>query len=236
MRKVGIAPALFVLALAVTGCIGGCSKEDVKGAASSTLESPSVAEFSEQTREFNGCADGGDSSSYGAPPLPGGCIALTPLPLNHPKYGEGLFAVGLTAAGEEISLAYWFLDSDGIVLQVRTADLGGLTYELTAPKLDGSGNIIFSYNPGRSDGCVALQPNGDWFEGFGTDPMTAPDPEVPYGTRFYGCDWVDEDQDGTMEILFLPSGSGAYDETPPEMFAWNGADYASIGTRSFPSE
>ncbi len=89
---------LFVLTLAVAGFSGGESKERAGDTGSPALEPPAVVEISEQTREFNSCSQVGD---------------LNP-------YGEVEFTIGLTTKGEEVSLAYWLLDSDGHVLRWAT--------------------------------------------------------------------------------------------------------------------
>lgn len=200
--------------------------------------SPSSSEINtlvtaKMTTDLEQCEDFGSSIPYNSGyDMGAGCQVLDPVTFNHPAYGQVDFVLGTQIVNSTPNLTYWLVSGDGQVLSRRSSE-GDAGRQLEAPKLDGSGNIIYTYNPGRSDGCVALRPKSDWFEGFGTDPMQVPGETPDYGTRFYGCQWTDEDDDGEKEILYMPSG-GADDVYQPESFRWNGEDYVSNGYRPLP--
>lgn len=222
------------LLLALIPVLSGCSSLG-QDPASSEDPPPKQNPVDEKlTLEFQKCTDYGASIPYGSgsDSASDGCQILTPVEINHPTYGQVGFVLGVQIVDDEHEITYWLLDSEDRVI-ARRSSKGDAGHALEAPTLDGSGNIIYTYNPGRSDGCVALRPSGSWFEGFGTDPMQAPDYEIDYNTRFYGCQWTDEDGDGVKEILFMPTG-GATENPQPISFKWDGSDYVDDGYRPFP--
>lgn len=156
--------------------------------------------------------------------VPGQCHSLPAVEFAHPQYGQAWFIMGM-AKGDDLdnTLIYWILDEHGATQTQRQRALDDNFY-VSAPVLDGSGNIIYTFNPGRSNGCVALHPQANWFEGFGTDLLEVSDSETSYATRFYGCHWMDDDLDGTKEIFFQPSGGADY-IAPQQIYTWNGSEY-----------
>lgn len=222
------------LLLALIPVLSGCSSLGQDPASSEDPPPQQIPVDDELTQEFQECREYGTSNPYSADSdsASDGCQILTPVKFNHPTYGQVSFVLGAQSVNGESNLTYWLLDSEDRVIARRSTE-GYAGRSLEAPTLDGSGNIIYTYNPGRSDGCVALRPSGDWFEGFGTDPMQVLDDAVDYDTRFYGCEWADEDGDGVKEILFMPTG-GATENPQPISYKWDGSDYVDDGYRPFP--
>lgn len=192
-------------------------------------DEPEEPETAPLTEAFYRCDVIEDYIEYRQEFEDGQCAILPPLEINHPSYGETSFALGVTAEGDGVRNTYWLLDDQGEVIERRLGEVDG-TWFLGAPQLDDSGNIIYMYNPGRSDGCVALRPEGEWFEGFETDPLQVSDPKSDYDTRFYGCKWV-EGESGSMDIVYIPSGGATFNPNP-EVFTWNGEDYEKVDEES----
>lgn len=187
-----------------------------------------------QTRQLEQCDKYDTDFIFHDPEMlsDGDCKVLPPVTFTHPKYGESHFFLGAVKSGDTRGVSYWLTDTSGKVLQKRSSeDYAG--YYVSAPQMDGSGNITYLYNPGRDDACVALKPKDDWFEGFGTDPQQVPEGTMDYATKFYGCEWLDEDNDGTKEILYRP-GFGMYDIRQPILFKWDGNDYIEDRYYPFP--
>lgn len=237
MKALVPAAVLLALVLGVSGC-SSTTENDPHHPSTNSSPSPEKPELDfnelDLPQELSGCENLGSSLTYQGSEnaTSSDCQFLTPLLINHETYGDSWFVLGSRVSADAPELAYWLLSADGQLFEHRSGE-GDASRYLEAPQLDGSGNIIYTFNPGRSDGCVALRPEGVWFADFGTDPLQVPEGELDYLTRFYGCQWTDEDGDGTKEILYMPTG-GATENPQPMSYKWNGSGYVEDGYRPFP--
>jgi hypothetical protein len=98
------------------------------------------------------------------------------------------------------------------------------------PAIDKTGHIFLSYNPGRYDGLVVLDPAAGGFADFDSLPK-APDNATG---AYYGGSAADLDHDGTYEIKVDGNtcdpncASAHYVEY---LFRWNGRDYEQYSSR-----
>lgn len=94
--------------------------------------------------------------------------------------------------------------------------------KMDAGPVDAQGNVFIEWNPGRYNGVTVLVPTDDGFD----DLRTAPSGDTL--GRFYSGSVVDDDQDGTYEVLleinscFFSCAEGPLYQTT---FDWNGADF-----------
>lgn len=221
---------ITAMAFATTSCVGAADGASSTVTVTSTVRVTATPlgtseKVQRQTAAFEKCSVSEKGISMDVGQTTGDCAALAPISIDHPEYGAQDFSVGLQAsAAGLIYIRYWLLDPDGDVVKTKRSKEIGYGFHIENLRNDGSGNITYSYDPGRDDGCVALRPEGDWFAGFGTDPLQVGKGEEPYVTRFYGAIWTDTDGDDTYEILQYryedPDG-----EFPPTVYEWNGDDY-----------
>ena len=145
------------------------------------------------------------------------CIITGRVAFQHPTWGSSnlLTTVALDVTTWEAHIIV--VDSSNkIQWRYDTSEWTELSPANDTP--DKSGNIFITYNPGRYDGIVALQPSAGGFNHFGTLP------ENTYFGRFYGATIADVDSDGTFEVV-IDKLSCDPDCATNTVYSWNGAEY-----------
>ena len=157
------------------------------------------------------------------------CVVTSPVAFQHPAHGDAYFSTGLTRpTGDDMTpghLTYWLLDESMRVLETKKSD-EGYFYSVTKPFIDKSGNLLFEFNPGRTQGAVALRPTASGWEDFETSPLSQKERgEEEYDTRLYAGRWIDVDDDGYFEAVDDEKTNFEPDR-PTFIYSWDGADYA----------
>ncbi|WP_443349212.1 hypothetical protein [Arthrobacter rhombi] len=230
MRSKLLAILIPVLALTMVSCVashkGAAPTVTVTATVTTPARHAAISEtMKRETDAFKRCSFNDDGISMDNTREAGECSAISAIRIDHPDYGDTDFSVGLEASDEgDFHIRYWLVNLDGNVVKTKRSKEFGHVFSIGDLRNDGSGNIIYSYNPGRTDGCVALRPDGGWFQGFGTDPLEVGKGKLPYQTRFYDAIWTDPDGDDTYEILQnqYEDPEGDY---PPTVYEWDSSDY-----------
>ena len=145
------------------------------------------------------------------------CIITGRVAFQHPTWGSSnlLTTVALDVTTWEAHIIV--VDSSNkIQWRYDTSEWTELSPANDTP--DKSGNIFITYNPGRYDGIVVLQPSAGGFNHFETLP------ENTYFGRFYGATIADVDSDGTFEVV-IDQLTCDPDCATNTVYSWNGAEY-----------
>jgi hypothetical protein len=143
----------------------------------------------------------------------------------HPDWGPCVLVTVATqrAPYEQNEARILVVDASGTV-RWRFDNSTWITLKPTNPWMDNTGHLFLTYNPGRYDGLVVLNPTAAGFDNYGSLPTATDEPTG----AFYGGRPVDDNHDGTFEILeeinvCEPTcADGHYVATT---YRWNGTDY-----------
>lgn len=147
------------------------------------------------------------------------CSITGRVAFEHPTWGASrlLTVVALDAADWEAHMLA--VDSDSNIRWRYDTD----EWAELAPANDTpgkSGNIFITYNPGRYDGIVVLQPSTEGFNDFDTLPEND-----YFAGRFYGASIADVNSDGVFEVVIDQMTCAPECTTDIEYF-WDGINYA----------
>ena len=164
------------------------------------------------------------------------CTVTGSIKFSHPTWGPSVLVttlprpVGCGTPQPRVLV----LDAQGRVRWQRTfQDCFETLAPFSTPR-DRTGHLLVTYNPGRYDGVIVLNPVPGGMEDFGSLP-----PAGDYAGRFYFAELKDIDGDGKFEIVASNTecGLGCAGEAAAtittSVYRWNGTEYVSGGPTGF---